>query len=195
MPVFSDILNQGRTNLYNPGLLDSRDWFREKARAVMSANPSKIINGNSTLQRARPTPGYMYLFGYDPKHKETLPYYDRFPLVFPFSIDSTSMTGINLHYLPHLLRARLMDALYSITSDVHFNEKTKLRMSYQTLLSSSKYKYFEPCIKKYLFSHLQTRFLMIPSNEWDIALFLPLERFTTSKSLVYKDSTNRINYK
>lgn len=25
--------------------------------------------------------GQMYMFYYDPKHKKTLPYYDRFPLI------------------------------------------------------------------------------------------------------------------
>jgi len=175
-----------------PGFGDSRDWFREKAREVANVNATRLINANAQNQRARVLPGFMYLFSYDPKTKEDLPYYDRFPLVFPFTIHPDGFTGINMHYLPHLLRARLMDALYNLASNGNFDEKTKLRMSYDILNAASRYKYFKPCIKRYLYSQLRTRFLLIPSNEWDIALFLPLERFTTNKSIVFRDSTATI---
>ena len=188
MPIFTDILQQGRTSYARPGFLDSRDWFREKAREVSRVNENKLIRGNTELQRSRPTPGYMYMFSYDAKHKDTLPYFDRFPLVFPFSVDADGFLGMNMHYIPHLLRARLMDALYDLTSNQKFDERTKLMMSYDMLNASAKYKYFKPCIKRYLFSQLQTRFLLVPSNEWDIALFLPLERFTVNKQKVYSDS-------
>jgi len=190
MPVFADILDQGRQNFQRPGFVDSRDWFREKAREVRTINTTKLVNTNREYQTSRILPGYMYMFAYDAKHKDTLPYYDKFPLIFPFSVDADGFLGMNLHYLPHLLRARLMDALYNLTSDARFNDKTRLKMSYDILNNSSKYKYFKPCVKRYLFSQMQTRFLVIPSNEWDIALFLPLERFTVNKSVVYRDSTN-----
>jgi len=190
MPVFADILDQGRQNFQRPGFVDSRDWFREKAREVRTINTTKLVNANREYQTSRILPGYMYMFAYDAKHKDTLPYYDKFPLIFPFSVDADGFLGMNLHYLPHLLRARLMDALYNLTSDARFNDKTRLKMSYDILNNSSKYKYFKPCVKRYLFSQMQTRFLVIPSNEWDIALFLPLERFTVNKSVVYRDSTN-----
>ena len=192
MPVFADILEQGRQSFQKPGFTDSRDWYREKAREVRNINTTKLINSNPEYRTGRIMPGFMYMFAYDAKHKDTLPYYDKFPLIFPFQADSEGFTGINLHYLPHLLRARLMDALYNLVSNGKFDDKTRLRMSYDILNSSSKYKYFKPCVKRYLFSQMQTKFLMIPSSEWDIALFLPLERFTVNKAVVYKDSTNLV---
>lgn len=188
MPVFTDLINKGRQDFTQAGFADSRDWFRERAREVSTVNVSRIISSNQSQQRAIVQPGFMYLFNYDPKYKETLPYYDRYPLVFPFTVEQDGFTGINMHYLPHLLRARLMDALYNLSSNQNFDEKTKLRMSYNILNSASRYKYFKPCVKRYLYSHLRSRFLLIPSNEWDIALFLPLERFTTNKANVFRDS-------
>lgn len=186
--IFADILNQGRQSFMRPGFADSRDWFRDKAKEVSNVNLTRLINGNTQQQRSTIQPGFMYLFSYDPKYKDDLPYYDRYPLVFPFTVDGDGFTGINMHYLPHILRARLMDSLYNLVSNQNFDEKTKLRMSYDILNSASRYKYFKPCVKRYLYSHLRTRFLLIPSNEWDIALFLPLERFTTNKSIVFRDS-------
>jgi hypothetical protein len=192
MPVFTDLVNQGRSGLMRPGFVDSRDWYREKAAAVRSINTVSLINKHPDQQRSAILPGFMYMFGYDAKHRDTLPYYDRFPLIFPFQVSADHFMGINLHYLPLQYRARLMDALYSITTNKKFDEKTRLRISYDLLNSSAKYRYFEPCVKKYLKSQLKTRFLLVPSSEWDIALFLPLERFTVNKSKVFKDSMNII---
>jgi hypothetical protein len=190
--IFVDKLIKGRTSMTSSGMQDARDWYREKAREVSRVNPTQIINANPEYQKSTVLPGYMYLFGYDAKNKDTLPFWDKFPLIFPFHIDGDSILGMNLHYLPHLYRARLMDALYNLASNRSFDEKTKLRMSYNLLNGSAKYKYFRPCVKRYLKGHLKSRFLLIPSNEWDIAMFLPLERFTVNKSTVFRETTNAI---
>ena len=199
MPIFTDILQNQRSDktssgIFKPGSLDARDWYREKAREVVSISPGKIIAQNKTYSRNTIQPGFMYLFGYDPKMKNELPFYDRYPLIFPFKQEDGGFLGMNLHYLPHIMRARLMDELYDLTNNERFNDSTKLLASYKLLNSASRYKYFKPCVKRYLFNHLTTRFLFIPSSEWDIALFLPLERFEKqSTSSVYKDSRFKIN--
>lgn len=199
MPIFTDIIKNQRsdktsTGILRPGSLDARDWYREKAREVVSISPGKIIAQNKTYSRNNVQPGFMYLFGYDPKMKKELPFYDRYPLIFPFKSEDGGFLGMNLHYLPHIMRARLMDELYDLTNNERFNDSTKLIASYKFLNSASRYKYFKPCVKRYLFNHVTTRFLFIPSSEWDIALFLPLERFEKqSTSSVYKDSRFKIN--
>jgi hypothetical protein len=190
--LFTNLVKQGRQNMMRPGFVDSRDWFRQKASEVNRINTVALMNGHPEQQRALIVPGSMYLFVYEAKHKDTLPYYDRFPMIFPFQVSADHFMGINLHYLPLQYRARLMDALYSLTTNKKFDEKTRLKISYDLLNSAAKYKYFEPCVKKYLKSQMQTRFLLVPSAEWDIALFLPLERFTVNKARVYKDSMNII---
>ena len=193
MPIFSDIVQGRQSRFMKPGLVDTRDWFREKAMAISTVNTGALVAGNHEYQRSAIVPGFMYMFQYEAKLKDKLPYYDKFPLIFPFSMQKDHFMGINMHYLPLMYRARLMDALYNISSDTKYNDKTKLEISYQLLNSSAKYKYFEPCVKKYLKGHVESRFLMVPSSEWDIALFLPLERFTTSKNRVYQDSLKQIS--
>jgi hypothetical protein len=45
----------------------------------------------------------------------------------------------------------------------------------------------------YLNEHVKSRFIKIESAEWDIALFLPTERFQkSSKQTVWKDSRAEI---
>jgi hypothetical protein len=121
------------------------------------------------------------MFYYDPKHKEELPYYDRFPLVFPYKKVKGGFMGLNLHYLPLQLRAKLMDGLYDYANNTRYDESTRLKLNYELLTQASKLKFFAPCIKHYLNTHVQTKFMYVYPSEWDIALFLPTERFVKSK--------------
>lgn len=141
----------------------------------------------------RPSIGRMYFFSYDPKYKATLPYYDRFPLIFKVGQYRGGFEGINMHYLPYRLRARLMDALYETSNNKRYDETTRLRITYDLLKAATKYKEFKPTYKKYLNQHVRSRFVEIGATEWDIALFLPVERFEkASKTAVWRDSRNAI---
>jgi hypothetical protein len=70
-----------------------------------------------------------------------------------------------------------MDGLYDYTNNKRYDETTRMTMSYKLLTSSARLKYFQPCVKRYLYSHVQTRFMYIYPSEWDIAIFLPTARF------------------
>lgn len=199
MGIFTNILDQGRTGRSSSGILkpgsdEARDWYRSLALSVRSVKVETIIRKNTEYNRPQIKPGFLYLFNYNPKFKEELPYYDRYPIVFPFEKTEDGFLGMNLHYIPPLYRAKLMDNLYPLINNEKYDETTKLRMSYKLLNSAARYKYFKPCIKRYLNSHVASKFLIIPANEWDIALFLPLDRFTKqNKNTVYKDSRRIIN--
>ena len=130
---------------------------------------------------------------YDAKNKDTLPYYDRFPLIFPINIVRGGFMGMNMHYLPPMLRAKLMDELYDVASNDKFDARTRLEVSYKLLSSASKFSLFKPTVKRYLSSHVKSRFVKIESSEWDIALFLPLQNFVgASKQKVWADSRKMI---
>jgi hypothetical protein len=199
--VFDTILKRGSAVGVAPTMKrDSRDWFRKQAQAT-AASPTRMLASDRSRLTARPMIGSMYLFNYDPKGKKTLPYYDRYPLVIPigsakttgFAASGGSFLGLNLHYLPLPLRARLMDALYTTASSKTLDENTKLKVSYNILVQASKYRFFQPCIKRYLISHVRSKFFYIEPTEWNMALFLPFDRFVGSnKTRVYRDSRNRI---
>ena len=50
----------------------------------------------------------MYLFQYDAKWKEKLPYWDMFPLILPFDLAKGGFFGVYLDYLPTNDRADLL---------------------------------------------------------------------------------------
>ena len=192
--LFDEILSKGiRAGKIPAKEQQSRMWYRDTASKFKTVNEKSLMRGDTDRIRSQPTIGHMYMFYYDAKHKETLPYFDRFPMIFPYKKVKGGFMGINLHYLPHILRAKLMDSLYDISSNDLYDETTKLRLSYDILSGAAKYKWFKPCIKHYLTSQVRSRFLYVYPAEWDIALFLPLERFQgATKSKVWADSKKLI---
>lgn len=149
---------------------DSIDWFKE----AVSDDDGKLrgqLKRKTTLQTSTLVPGQMYFFGYDAKNKDTLPYWDAFPLIFPLDDQGSHFLGLNMHYLQPNLRAALFDKL---TYEGTGNRASQMAKSYSVLKSASKYKLFEPCLKKYLKSHMTSRFIHVPPESWESAIFLPV---------------------
>lgn len=208
--IFDELLTKGvRTGQIPARTQSAREWYRDAAKNYNSKirqggtrkgrvdyariSENKFIKQEPERLVTSIEPGSMYMYMYDPKWKETLPFYDRFPLIFPIKVESDRFMGINLHYLPLQYRAKLMDALYETKTNSRYDESTKLKISYDILKGASKFKYFQPCIKQYLFKQMKSQFMYIYPSEWDMALFLPLERFEkASKSQVWAQTRKQV---
>lgn len=156
---------------------DAVDWFIGKARTAAGFR-KKIIMDNPNRARGNVTLGKMYFYWYDPKLKETLPVYDRFPMVFPIEMYGDGFLGLNLHYLSNAEREVFLGRLMKYTNNDKLNARTKLEMTYSLLNSTKKLaKLGRPCIKRYLYSHVRSSFIEIRANEWENAIALPVELF------------------
>lgn len=188
--LFDEILAKGiRAGQLPARSSTARIWFRDKAQDLGKISETKILRDDKARLKNRTAIGRMYFFMYDAKHKETLPYYDSFPLIFPVDRTENGFYGLNMHYLPLQLRAKLMDSLYDVTNNERYDESTKLKLSYNILKGAEKFKPFKPTFKRYLTSNIRSRFVEIAPAEWDIALFLNAEQFVgASKTKVWADS-------
>lgn len=188
--VFDTIMTQGvRAGQIPARTNQAREWFRETAGKMNRINERDMLRSDTSRMTTQPLLGSMYMFYYDPKYKEELPYYDRFPLIFPYKKVKGGFMGLNLHYLPLQFRAKLMDGLYDYANNTRYDESTKLKLNYELLTRASKLRWFQPCLKHYLTAHVQTKFMYVYPSEWDIALFLPTERFIKAKkNQVWMDS-------
>jgi hypothetical protein len=188
--LFDEILLKGIKSGQVPARTSTaREWYREKAKEMGKINETTFFKDKDNEFKTRAFLGNMYMFYYDPKHKATLPYYDRVPLIFPIKMVKGGFLGINFHYLPLPLRAKLMDNLYDIANNDKYDQTTKLQISYQILNSAAKYKEFKPTIKHYLTSQIRSKFIYINPVEWDMALFLNIAKFEKqSQTQVWKDS-------
>ena len=172
------------------GTNNARNWLRAKVKELTPT--SRALMTDRDRLKTNSTIGKMYFYFYDPKTKDTLPYYDRFPLVIPIESYPDGFLGLNLHYIHPKQRLILLDKLSETATNDKFDSKTKLRVSYSYLAGASRAFEATPCIKRYLFTHIQSRFLEISADEWDIAAMLPVETFVgASTSKVYADSRKK----
>jgi hypothetical protein len=159
-------------------------------RQGITAN--KLMNNPSSMAQ-KIVPGNMYMFFYDPKLKATLPYYDRFPLVFPYAATPDGFMGLNMHYLPYHFRIQLLDRLMRFKNNDKMDSTTKIKYSWAMIAGVSKYKAAEPCIKRYLSYHVRSPYNKIDYPNWATAMLLPVEKFVKApKEVVWKDSQNRM---
>ena len=179
-----DALNKNQGNVKTR---NARDWFQRRARALKSELRNKftqVDTADEFYAKSKKTnkrnigPGSIFAYFYDPKYKKELKYYDRFPLVLVFDFKPNGFIGCNFHYLPPLLRAKLMD------------EIDKARgINWKAL---SKIKEVKPTVKRYLFKHISSKVVEIDDDEREIALFLPTERFKKEDKLVVWGDSRRM---
>jgi hypothetical protein len=156
-------------------------WFEDKAKDAAGIRRS-IVN-TETRAVDNTIIGTMYFFKYDPKWKHILPIYDKFPMVFPIERYLDGFLGLNLHYLNTDERLSLLGRLTKFASNANLTPNTRLKLSYD-LLQSSRALSTEsrPCVKRYLYSHVRSKFIQVLPAEWEKAAQLPIELFVTNKT-------------
>ena len=172
-----------RTNL-------ARSWLKQKV-SNLKPTPQSLMADRNRLKN-RSFLGRMYFYFYDPKTKDVLPYYDRFPLVIPIERYPDGFLGLNLHYIHPKQRIILLDKLSDTLNNNEFDETTKLKVRYDYLKKASTIFEATPCIKRYFFTNIKSRFLEISADEWDIAALLPVSNFVNATpSKVYAESRKK----
>ena len=187
---FLDTLKQSiKTSAASAKARAAGDWFKEKVRQASASARMRAVTPNQLLRRQEEgsaTLGKMLFYKYDPKFAKKLPYWDMYPLVFPFEKAKGGFYGLNLHYIPPRERAVLMDELKRYTTNKKYDETTRLKLTYDILKGFGR---AVPCVKRYLGSNVRSNTVRINADEWEIAIFLPVERFQKeSTRTVWNDS-------
>ena len=173
---------------------EAMSWFKDvvkktqRAAFPASTGRSELTGDRNIGVTGQPTIGQMYLFQYDAKFKDILPYWDVWPLIFPFDYAKNGFYGINLHYLAPNARVDLMLRLIKAQgASGNITENYKLKLNYNIITN---YPPAKPCIKRYLFNHVQGKGLYgISGEDWSYAAALPLQKFKGAKSdTVWKQS-------
>ena len=165
------------------------DWFKEKVKQASASARMRAVTPRQLLKRQEASDtelGQMLFYKYDPKFAKKLPYWDMYPLVFPFEKAKGGFYGLNLHYIPPRERAVLMDELNSYVTNKKYDATTRLKLSYDLLKGFGR---AVPCVKRYLGTNVRSNTVRIDADEWEIAIFLPVERFQKEKArVVWNDS-------
>jgi len=189
-----DVFERNKYNLEEVSQ-KSRGWFDQEARKLRRQNPipQRIIKGDPSNMVGKVFPGRMYMFMYDAKGAEILPYFDQFPLVIPWRRTGDGFIGLNIHYLPYFYRVQLLDRLMLFRTNKKMDETTRLRYSWKLIDGVARYRAAKPCVKQYLYGQVASKFRLIPIENWATAALLPVERFSgATKQRVWMESVKRM---
>lgn len=143
----------------------SAKWFTETIK--------KSVRGHVV---AKPQPGKLYAYIYDAKHKDTLAYWDKYPLVIYLGIGKHNlMYGLNLHYIPPRARQEFLEELlkqYASTSTITNNTKLKIDWS-----KVKGFKGADQMIKAYIPGNIKGTIVEIKPSDWANVVMLPLQQF------------------
>ena len=195
MSVYTKIFEKNRYNIKD-AVSKSRAWFQQQITLMnkQQIQAMSLIKSSGEKNTTAVRPGELYLFMYDPKTQDSLPYWDQFPLVFPFRKLPDGFIGLNMHYLPYQLRIKLLDRLMEYKNNSKYDETTRLKLSWNLIQSTSRLKIAEPCIHRYLISHLKSPMKRIDSADWASAMMLPVERFIgASRQQVWSGTSKWLN--
>ncbi len=168
---------------------ESEEWFTDKVRELAMPSRTKLLKDPALSNRAKVLVGDMVMYFYDPKTKETLPYYDKFPLTIVVGPAPGGFYGLNLHYINPVARARLLTELFKLAPKTLKPDSRLMKMTYDLLQGVKKYKEFEPCFKRYLMSNVQSDMSRVPMTDWETAIYLPVQQFKKKNSKrVWADS-------
>ncbi len=191
--IFQQMAEFGKANrVFNQNSWAARMWFRAQVQKMSDITPDKVVKSSKPWDRlpagttaSQPMYGKMLMYWYkDPVTKKKLPYYDQFPVIFLIGPakpgkNGAGFYGLNMHYLPPFLRAKLFDALWNTKGFLKNQGEPDQRilMTYAKLMNNvSQLKAFKPCFKHYLYSQVK-QLVVVPPTEWDKVLFLPLAQW------------------
>lgn len=193
MNIIEKLINERKVAGLQQHTRRAREWYLKRATAMSNVSQEQLLQNQRFQRRSKPLPGRMFMFWYDPKHKETLPFYDRFPLILMVGPARKGFYGLNLHYLDPRSRALFFDTLLKLRNNSKYDETTKLELSYNLLVSAGKFAAFQPCFKHYLFKQIVSATVEVPPVDWEVALFLPTDRFVyKNRRTIWKNSQKLI---
>lgn len=156
--------------------LMSRNWFRQQSKLLAGVTSNQVLIEGGKQSRSI-IPGSMYAYYYSPKYRDTLPYYDVFPLVIPYAMTDNGFIGLNLHYLPPYFRVRLLDRLMIFATSETLSANTKIKYSWALIQRAAAQKWASQCIHRYITGYVKSRFVKIHPKDWYNICMLPVQQF------------------
>ncbi len=181
------------------GSQGAMQWYRSLVRELFEStelSPEEtVLRDKSRLiqKTGYKRLGGMYLFNYLAKTRTKLKYWDSVPLVFIIKFTKDGFLGLNLHYLPPVMREKLFILLRTRLRGPEENQFSRLVIPYDVLKSSRQFRYYRPCIKRYKTKYIGSRILHIWPKDWDLAIHLPIDRFQkTNRYQVWAESRRKL---
>ena len=154
------------------GIRKSVEWYRKNVASLADrVTASKLMRSGKL--NGIPSRGRLNFFFYDPKYKQVLPLYDRFPLVLPLETIPGGFMGLNFHYIRPVQRVSLLNKVQRFASG-GMKPSTRIDATYDGIKGV---RVTKNMIKKYLYGHVRSSFLRVDFDEAALAVMLPVQQF------------------
>jgi len=175
-------------------------WYRRYiSTRYKNINRHNIRNSPNVRQVVRPIRGSMYTFRYVPKGRDTLPYYDSWPLIIPFKrFSGGKIHAFNLHYMPPKLRLKTLIHLSPLILSSEFAEDRQTGGQENPDYFDDNFlnirwfhtdrgflRALKKCTRTYLKSHIKGKLIEFPTQTWPVVVFLPIARWRKEKNPRY----------
>lgn len=158
------------------------DWFRKTINKTITKSDYDQLRQKIVTDPYRQSNslflGKLYFFFYNqPDYRNTLPFYDTFPLLLLLRRTKNHIFGINLHYIPPKRRLVKFLELLKYTSNSQLTEGTRIILPYSKMKTDNNWKIFKSCFRQYKINKISGNLINISAPDWPIAVNLPVERF------------------
>jgi hypothetical protein len=106
----------------------------------------------------------LYYFRYAPVTIQTIHIYDQLPQVIPLEIRGSIMLGVNLHWIPGVLRAKFIQVIIEMRNKCI--TESLFHLWYRTIKYQPPLHFALGAIRKYYMSHC-SMVKEIPQDQWD----------------------------
>tara|TARA_R110000824_G_scaffold264066_2_gene452877 strand:+ start:814 stop:1530 length:717 start_codon:yes stop_codon:yes gene_type:complete len=199
MNVFDALDSMFKETGLSRGSRQATLWYKSLVRemfgqAELSPEETILRDKSRLIQKTGyKREGGMYIFNYRPKGRSKMKYYDTLPLVFIIKFTKNGFLGLNLHYLAPSMRERFFGLIRNRMRGSIENKWSRVEIYYEFLKTQRHFRYYRPCIKRYLTKYIGSRILHIYPKDWDMAIHLPIERFKKShRSQVWMESRQKL---
>jgi len=159
-------------------------WFYREVKSLYgsvskSTVPfSSAMEGIGKISAEDMGSGRLYLFEYRASRDEE--YYDRFPIVLPFTVQSDHIVGFNFHYLPIRYRLLAIAAmLHSANPRFPPKEKDISKLDYD-FINGTTLNFMRVAVRTYKLRRIRSAIGSIPTTGWITAAFLPVAEYRGS---------------
>jgi len=171
-------------------------WYRRYISSRYKKVSRNVIRHSPNVRQVvRPVRGGMYTFKYVPKGKDSLPYYDSWPLIIPFRrMSGGRIHAFNLHYLPPKLRMKILWKLSPLLMekeliDEQSAEEGQSADYYDLNALNIRYdftgrgglKMLRKCTRTYILNNIRGKLIEFPTQTWPVVAFLPIARWRKEK--------------
>jgi len=171
--------------------VESMRWFTGQLRKIRTS-PQNFYKYTDLKKTRRYLDGRMYMFFYEAKWQDKLPYWDAFPCVIILDTYQDGFLGLNLHYIPPLIRAKLLNECFDFIK-AEDKQSERFELPYEIVNASPKFKFAKACIKRYLYSQMKSSALEVEPIYWDLASMLPVAQFQKQNVRKVYEESRKIN--